>query len=90
MKATRGFRDDDAPLLGTWEECRSSCTSSRVVLTAKRHASTWPARTVEERDATIDAGFKAELMGYTNGTGLVPKIVPPSGDAQVGFPLGRG
>ena len=45
---------------------------------------------VEERDATKDAGWKAELMGYTNGRGVVPTIVRDDGDVQVGFPPGRG
>jgi glutaredoxin 3 len=46
--------------------------------------------TVEERDATQDAGWKAELMGYTNNRGVVPTIVRGDGDVQVGFPPGRG
>jgi len=46
---------------------------------------------VEERDATQDDGWKAELMGYTNNRGLVPTIVDPDGNLiQVGFPPGRG
>jgi glutaredoxin 3 len=45
---------------------------------------------VEERDATQDAGWKAELMGYTNSRGVVPTIVRDGGDVQVGFPPGRG
>jgi glutaredoxin len=46
--------------------------------------------TVEERDATRDAAWKAELMGYTNNRGVVPTIVRGDGDIQVGFPPGRG
>ena len=47
--------------------------------------------TVEERDATQDATWKAELMGYTNNRGLVPTIVRNNGaEVQVGFPPGRG
>jgi glutaredoxin 3 len=45
---------------------------------------------VEERDATQDAGWKAELMGYTNNRGVVPTIVRDGNDVQVGFPPGRG
>jgi len=45
---------------------------------------------VEERDATIDAGFKDELMRYTSGKGVVPTIVRSDGHVQVGFPPGRG
>jgi glutaredoxin 3 len=45
---------------------------------------------VEERDATADAGWKTELMGYTNGGGIVPTIVREDGAVQVGFPPGRG
>lgn len=46
----------------------------------------------EERDATADAGWKAELMRYTRDTGVVPTIVRRDGDehVQVGFPPGRG
>ncbi len=45
---------------------------------------------VEERDATVSAQWKAELMGYTNGRGVVPTIVWADGRRQVGFPPGRG
>ena len=45
---------------------------------------------VEERDATQNANWKAELMGYTNNRGVVPTIVRSEGDVQVGFPPGRG
>lgn len=46
---------------------------------------------VEERDATLNADWKAELMGYTHNRGVVPTIVRGSdGDVQVGFPPGRG
>jgi glutaredoxin len=45
---------------------------------------------LEERDATADQDFKDELMGYTNGSGVVPTIVRPGGEVQVGFPPGRG
>ncbi len=45
---------------------------------------------VEERDATINATWKSELMGYTNNRGIVPTIVRGEGDVQVGFPPGRG
>ena len=44
---------------------------------------------VEERDATADPAWKAELMGYTADTGMVPTIVRADG-VQVGFPPGRG
>ncbi|MGH2881790.1 MAG: glutaredoxin domain-containing protein [Solirubrobacteraceae bacterium] len=47
--------------------------------------------TVDERDATLDASSKAELMGYTNNRGVVPTIVHADGKTvQVGFPPGRG
>jgi glutaredoxin len=43
----------------------------------------------EERDATANPEWKAELMGYTANTGVVPTIVRDDG-VQVGFPPGRG
>lgn len=46
--------------------------------------------TVEERDATESAAWKAELMGYTNHRGVVPTIIWDDGRRQVGFPPGRG
>ena len=46
---------------------------------------------VEERDATENPDWKAELMGYTNNRGMVPTIVSVAGEVvQVGFPPGRG
>jgi glutaredoxin 3 len=46
---------------------------------------------VEERDATTNPAWKAELMSYTNDRGMVPTIVRDDGhDVQVGFPPGRG
>lgn len=45
---------------------------------------------VEERDATLNAAWKAELMGYTNNRGVVPTIVRDGERVQVGFPPGRG
>ncbi len=46
---------------------------------------------VEERDATQNAAWKAELMSYTNHRGIVPTIVlDGSQRVQVGFPPGRG
>ena len=45
---------------------------------------------VEERDATMSSEWKAELMSYSNNTGVVPTIVRDSGEVQVGFPPGRG
>lgn len=46
----------------------------------------------EERDATADPAWKAELMRHTRDTGVVPTIVRRNGDehVQVGFPPGRG
>ena len=46
--------------------------------------------TVEERDATRSAAWKAELMDYTNRRGIVPTIIWNEGRQQVGFPPGRG
>ena len=46
--------------------------------------------TVEERDATINDEWKAELMAFTNNRGLVPTIVRDGNREQVGFPPGRG
>ena len=43
----------------------------------------------EERDATARREWRAELMGHTAGTGVVPTIVGPGG-IQVGWPPGRG
>jgi glutaredoxin len=45
---------------------------------------------VEERDATVNSAWKAELMGYTNNRGVVPTIVRDGERVQVGFPPGRG
>jgi glutaredoxin len=45
---------------------------------------------VEERDATKNDAWRAELMGYTNNRGVVPTIVWSDGRRQVGFPPGRG
>jgi glutaredoxin len=46
---------------------------------------------IEERDATQNPAWKAELMRYTRNTGVVPTIVRSDGaDVQVGFPPGRG
>jgi glutaredoxin len=47
---------------------------------------------VEERDASANPAWKAELMRYTRRTGVVPTIVRRDGDeqVQVGFPPGRG
>jgi glutaredoxin len=58
------------------------CTAAREDLAAKGEQ-------VEERDATANAAWKAELMGYTANTGVVPTIVRDDG-VQVGFPPGRG
>jgi glutaredoxin len=47
----------------------------------------------EERDATVNPDWKAELMRYTRNAGVVPTIVRTAdGDehVQVGFPPGRG
>ncbi len=46
--------------------------------------------TVQERDATVNPDWKAELMDYTNNRGVVPTIVWDDGRRQVGFPPGRG
>jgi glutaredoxin 3 len=47
--------------------------------------------TVEERDATQNSEWRAELMAYTNNRGIVPTIVREAGaNVQVGFPPGRG
>jgi len=60
------------------------CQAARESLEAE-------AESVEERDATQNATWKAELMSYTNNRGVVPTIVRGDGqDVQVGFPPGRG
>ncbi len=46
--------------------------------------------TVEERDATTNPAWKAELMGHTNGRGVVPTLIWDDGRKQVGFPPGSG
>jgi glutaredoxin 3 len=56
---------------------------------AREHLSN-EGETVEERDATRDASWKAELMELTHGRGTVPTIVWDDGSKQVGFPPGRG
>ena len=58
------------------------CASARDDLEARGEA-------FEERDATADPGWKAELMGYTKNVGMVPTIVRGE-HVQVGFPPGRG
>lgn len=45
---------------------------------------------VEERDATANDQWKAELMEFTNNRGIVPTIVRDGKCEQVGFPPGRG
>jgi glutaredoxin len=46
---------------------------------------------VEERDATQNETWRAELMGYTANRGTVPTIVRDDPqEVQVGFPPGRG
>ena len=62
------------------------CQNAREALAAE-------GETVEERDATVNAEWKAELMAHTRNTGLVPTIVRGAGESQtveVGFPPGRG
>jgi glutaredoxin len=59
------------------------CTAAREDLQARGEA-------YEERDATTDAGWKAELMDHTAGTGMVPTLVRDGKRIQVGFPPGRG
>jgi glutaredoxin 3 len=60
------------------------CQAAREQLAAEGES-------VEERDATTDPAWKAELMGYTNDRGVVPTIVRDEGrKVQVGFPPGRG
>jgi glutaredoxin len=58
------------------------CQSAREDLTARGEA-------FEERDATSNAEWKAELMRYTRNVGVVPTIVRGE-HVQVGFPPGRG
>jgi glutaredoxin len=38
----------------------------------------------EERDATTDRGWRAELMEHSRGSGVVPTIVAPDG-VRVGW-----
>ena len=47
---------------------------------------------VEERDATADGKWKAELMHYSHNSGVVPTIVRTGEreEVQVGFPPGSG
>jgi len=45
---------------------------------------------VEERDATANDEWRAELMALTNDRGMVPTIVRDGQREQVGFPPGRG
>jgi glutaredoxin len=42
----------------------------------------------EERDATTDRGWRAELMEHSRGSGVVPTIVAPEG-VRIGW-NGRG
>lgn len=59
------------------------CDAAREALAAAREE-------VEERDATARREWKAELMEHSRGSGMVPTIVRPAGDVQVGYPPGRG
>jgi glutaredoxin len=59
------------------------CEAAREHLTAEALA-------FEERDATANAAWKAELMRHSRDTGIVPTIVGPGEEVQVGFPPGRG
>ncbi len=60
------------------------CQAAREHLAAEGMA-------VQERDVTERADWKTELMGYTNGRGIVPTIIGADGKGvQVGFPPGRG
>jgi glutaredoxin len=61
------------------------CEAARKDLNARGEA-------FEERDATTNATWKAELMGYTRNLGVVPTIVRTGDEeqVQVGFPPGRG
>jgi glutaredoxin len=45
---------------------------------------------VEERDATANEAWRAELMGHTDDRGTVPTIVRDGALEQIGFPPGRG
>jgi glutaredoxin 3 len=56
---------------------------------AREHLAT-EGEQVQERDATRNPAWKAELMGYTNDRGVVPTIVENGMVRQVGFPPGRG
>jgi len=57
--------------------------------TAREHLAA-EGESVEERDATENADWKAELMAYTSDRGMVPTIVWEDGRKQVGFPAARG
>jgi glutaredoxin 3 len=59
------------------------CQAAREHLSAE-------GETVEERDATQEPAWKAELMEHTNNRGIVPTIIWSDGRRQVGFPPGRG
>ena len=61
------------------------CEAAREHLTATGEA-------FEERDATVDPAWRAELMEHSRDTGVVPTIVRPGDppDVQVGFPPGKG
>ncbi len=59
------------------------CQAAREHLAAEGEA-------VEERDATLNSEWKAELMSYTNNRGVVPTLVRAGDEVQVGFPPGRG
>jgi glutaredoxin 3 len=59
------------------------CAAAREDLAARGEA-------FEERDATANAEWKAELMAHSGRTGLVPTLVRDGKRLQVGFPPGRG
>jgi glutaredoxin 3 len=59
------------------------CQAAREHFAAQREP-------LEERDATANNQWKAELMTLTNNRGIVPTIVRDGKREQVGFPPGRG
>lgn len=78
--------DRYAPVMGVVMYVKPGCPYCQA---AREHLAA-QGEVVEERDATVDDQWKAELMSFTNDRGIVPTIVRDGEREQVGFPPGRG
>jgi glutaredoxin 3 len=79
------MRESDAAVMPTIVYVKPRCP---YCADARRHLRS-AGEAFEERDATANDDWRAELMDYTGGAGTVPTIVRGS-EVQVGFPPGHG